>query len=80
MVASYKISTWRSPALCSSLIRTIDAAATVLLKNVNGALPLKAPKSIAVVGNGAGNSSRGPNGYEDRSGDDGVLGMGWGSG
>ncbi|KAH9898580.1 beta-glucosidase [Cubamyces lactineus] len=62
------------------LIRTIDAAATVLLKNVNGALPLKAPKSIAVVGNGAGNSSRGPNGYEDRSGDDGVLGMGWGSG
>ncbi|CDO72401.1 Glycoside Hydrolase Family 3 protein [Trametes cinnabarina] len=63
-----------------NLIRTIDAASTILLKNVNKALPLKAPKSIAVVGNGATNSSKGPNGYEDRSGDDGVLGMGWGSG
>ncbi|KAI0651675.1 beta-glucosidase [Trametes meyenii] len=62
------------------LIRTIDAAATVLLKNIGNTLPLKAPKSIAVVGNGAGNSSKGPNGYEDRAGDDGVLGMGWGSG
>ena len=65
---------------CDRLIRTIGAASTVLLKNTNGALPLKAPKSIAVIGNGAGNSSRGPNGYEDRAGNDGVLAMGWGSG
>ncbi|TFY82692.1 hypothetical protein EWM64_g1318 [Hericium alpestre] len=64
----------------ASLIRTIGAASTVLLKNVNNALPLKAPKTIGIVGNGAGPSSRGPNGYTDRGGDDGVLAMGWGSG
>ncbi|KAJ7190406.1 beta-glucosidase [Mycena pura] len=63
-----------------TLIRQIDAASTVLLKNTNGALPLNAPKTIAVVGNGATNSSRGINGYSDRGGDDGVLGLGWGSG
>ncbi|KAJ7491335.1 beta-glucosidase [Mycena galericulata] len=63
-----------------TLIRQIDAAATVLLKNTNGTLPLKAPKTIAVIGNGATNSSLGPNGYTDRGGDDGVLGLGWGSG
>ncbi|KAI0757179.1 beta-glucosidase [Daedaleopsis nitida] len=63
-----------------NVIRSIGAASTVLLKNTGGALPLKAPKTIAVIGNGAGNSSKGPNGYEDRSGDDGVLAMGWGSG
>ncbi|KAI0762813.1 beta-glucosidase [Fomes fomentarius] len=62
------------------LIRTIGAASTVLLKNTGGTLPLKAPKTIAVIGNGAGNSSKGPNGYEDRAGNDGVLAMGWGSG
>ncbi|KAJ7743705.1 glycoside hydrolase family 3 protein [Mycena maculata] len=59
-----------------TLIRQIDAAATVLLKNTNGVLPLNAPKTIAVVGNGATNSSLGPNGYTDRGGDDGVLGLG----
>ncbi|KAJ7476760.1 beta-glucosidase [Mycena latifolia] len=59
-----------------TLIRQIDAASTVLLKNTNGALPLKAPKTIAIVGNGAANSSRGANGYSDRGGDDGVLGLG----
>ncbi|KAF7371297.1 Beta-glucosidase [Mycena sanguinolenta] len=64
----------------ATLIRQIDAASTVLLKNTNGALPLKAPKTIAIVGNGATNSSKGPNGYSDRGGDDGVLGLGWGSG
>ncbi|KAI0785996.1 beta-glucosidase [Abortiporus biennis] len=63
-----------------SLIRTIGDASTVLLKNQNGALPLNVAKSIAVIGNGATNSSKGPNGYTDRGGDDGVLAMGWGSG
>ncbi|KAA1468626.1 glycoside hydrolase family 3 protein [Dentipellis sp. KUC8613] len=63
----------------ASLIRTIGAASTVLLKN-EGALPLKAPKTIGIVGNGAGPDSKGPNGYTDRGGDDGVLAMGWGSG
>ncbi|KAF7309220.1 Glycoside hydrolase family 3 protein [Mycena kentingensis (nom. inval.)] len=64
----------------AALIRQIGAASTVLLKNTANALPLKAPATIAVVGNGAGNSSRGINGYSDRGGNDGVLGIGWGSG
>ncbi|THH07422.1 hypothetical protein EW145_g3390 [Phellinidium pouzarii] len=61
----------------ATLIRQIGAASAVLLKNTNGALPLKAPKSIAIIGiltlhiitatlTGGG--------------DDGVLAMGWGSG
>ena len=33
-----------------SLIRTIGAASTVLLKNVNGALPLNKPESIGIIG------------------------------
>ncbi|KAH9856097.1 glycoside hydrolase superfamily [Lenzites betulinus] len=62
------------------VVREIGAAGTVLLKNSGGALPLKKPKSIAIIGNDAGPSSRGPNGYSDRGGDDGILAMGWGSG
>ncbi|KDQ19728.1 glycoside hydrolase family 3 protein [Botryobasidium botryosum FD-172 SS1] len=64
----------------AKLIRQIGAASTVLLKNVGGALPLNKPRSIAIIGSDAGASSRGPNGYEDRAGNDGVLAMGWGSG
>ncbi|KAJ7594941.1 beta-glucosidase [Mycena floridula] len=63
-----------------NLIRTIAAASTVLLKNTNSTLPLKAPKTLAIIGNGAATSSRGINGYTDRGGDDGVLAVGWGSG
>ncbi|KAI0364024.1 glycoside hydrolase [Pilatotrama ljubarskyi] len=62
------------------VVREIGAAGTVLLKNVGGALPLKKPRSIAVIGNDSAPSLRGPNGYSDRGGDDGVLAMGWGSG
>ena len=46
-----------------SLIRQIGAESTVLLKNDGNVLPLKAPSSIAIVGTGAGNSTKGPNGY-----------------
>jgi hypothetical protein len=45
-----------------SLIRTIGAASTILLKNTNGALPLAKPKTIGVIGNGAGSNPQGPNG------------------
>lgn len=65
----------------ASLIRQIGSASTVLLKNTRNVLPLKAPKTIAVIGSGGGPSSKGnPNGYSDRGGNDGVLAMGWGSG
>ncbi|KAF8609380.1 beta-glucosidase [Ceratobasidium sp. AG-I] len=64
----------------ATLIRTIGAASTVLLKNKNSALPLKSPSTIGVVGNDAGPNSQGINGCTDRSCDNGVLGQGWGSG
>ncbi|QRV99617.1 glycoside hydrolase family 3 protein [Ceratobasidium sp. AG-Ba] len=62
------------------LVREMGAASTVLLKNVNGTLPLKKPISISLIGSDAGPAIRGPNGYNDRGGIDGTLAMGWGSG
>ncbi|KAI2468592.1 glycoside hydrolase family 3 protein [Annulohypoxylon bovei var. microspora] len=61
------------------LIREIGAKSTVLLKN-NGALPLKKPKFLAVVGEDAGPNPSGPNGCSDRGCDQGTLAMAWGSG
>ncbi|KDQ52333.1 glycoside hydrolase family 3 protein [Jaapia argillacea MUCL 33604] len=61
------------------LVRQMGASSTVLLKN-NGVLPLKNIRSYSIVGSDAGPGLLGPNGYTDRSGDDGVLAMGWGSG
>jgi beta-glucosidase len=43
----------------SNLIRDLGAAGTVLLKNTNGALPLKAPKTIGVFGNDAADLTKG---------------------
>lgn len=42
-----------------NLIREIGAAGTVLLKNVNKTLPLKAPKNIAIYGNDAADLTNG---------------------
>jgi beta-glucosidase-like glycosyl hydrolase len=63
----------------AQLIRDIATNGTVLLKN-EGALPLKSPKFVAVVGEDAGPSPLGPNGCADRGCDMGTLAMGWGSG
>ncbi|PIL26464.1 hypothetical protein GSI_12222 [Ganoderma sinense ZZ0214-1] len=62
------------------IVREIGAASVVLLKNVAGALPLRKPRSLAIIGNDSGPSLRGPNGYPSNAGDDGTLAMGWGSG
>ncbi|PFH46305.1 glycoside hydrolase family 3 protein [Amanita thiersii Skay4041] len=62
------------------LVREIGSASTVLLKNEKGALPLKNPRSIILLGNDAGPGMAGPNEFSDQGGDDGVLAMGWGSG
>ena len=64
----------------AALIRKIGGASTVLLKNVNNALPLKKPKSIAVIGEDAHDNMNGTNGCPDRGCDLGTLAMGWGSG
>jgi len=61
-------------------IRESGAKGTVLLKNKDGALPLKEPKFLAVIGEDAGPNSQGPNGCADRGCADGTLAMGWGSG
>jgi beta-glucosidase-like glycosyl hydrolase len=63
------------------LVREIDTASIVLLKNVNGALPLKKPRKLVLVGSDAGPAHiAGPNEFSDQGGVDGVLAMGWGSG
>ncbi|GHJ89176.1 hypothetical protein NliqN6_5578 [Naganishia liquefaciens] len=64
----------------AEIVRKVGAASTILLKNENGTLPLRKPKSIALIGSDAGPPIRGPNGYPDRGGVDGTLAMGWGSG
>ncbi|KAJ6563389.1 glycoside hydrolase superfamily [Mycena vulgaris] len=78
------------------LIREIGAASTILLKNTEGALPLKvnnlrhpffllfrfslAGFGIGIFGSDAGPNPDGPNGCRDRGCDQGTLAMGWGSG
>jgi beta-glucosidase len=59
-------------------IRALGAQAAVLLKNVDGALPLKAPKSIGVFGNDAADAVNGPYGFQEE--DIGTLPIGGGSG
>lgn len=62
------------------LIRRMGAASTVLLKNKDGALPLKKPRSIALLGQDMSPAPNGPNGFPDRGEIWGTLAMGWGSG
>jgi beta-glucosidase len=62
------------------IVRKVGAASTILLKNENNTLPLRKPRTIALLGSDAGPPIRGPNGYPDRGGVDGTLAMGWGSG
>jgi len=65
----------------NKLVREIDAASIVLLKNVNDALPLKKPRRLVLIGSDAGPAHiAGPNEFSDQGGIDGVLAMGWGSG
>lgn len=61
-------------------VRATARDGTILLKNANGALPLKKPKSIAVIGTDSIVAPRGANACVDRGCTEGVLTMGWGSG
>jgi len=59
-------------------IRALGAQAATLLKNVNGALPLKAPKNIGVFGSDAADVVNGLYGFQEE--DIGTLPIGGGSG
>ncbi|CAK7212922.1 hypothetical protein SCUCBS95973_001624 [Sporothrix curviconia] len=59
-------------------VRKQAASSVVLLKNEAGALPLKAPKSIAVFGNSAGDDTQGF--YNQDNFEYGSLSVGGGSG
>lgn len=61
-------------------IREVAAKSNVLLKNVDGALPLRKLKQIGIFGSDAGEAQYGPNGCNDRGCHNGTLAMGWGSG
>jgi beta-glucosidase len=63
-----------------ALIREMGAKSTVLLKNVNGTLPLMKPASIAIIGEDAQDNPAGPNACADRGCNVGTLAMAWGSG
>lgn len=60
------------------LIRKHAAASTVLLKNENGALPLKSPRTIAIYGNDAADITEGP--LNQQQFEFGTLAIGGGSG
>jgi len=60
------------------VIRKLGSASAVLLKNVDGTLPLAAPKSIAVFGNDAGEDTEGY--YNQINFEYGTLSVGGGSG
>ena len=63
------------------LVRKIDRSSIVLLKNVDGALPLKKPRKLVLIGSDAAPALvAGPNEFSDQGGVDGVLAVGWGSG
>jgi beta-glucosidase len=62
------------------VVRGIATASIVLLKNTGDVLPLKKPRSIAVIGSDAAPAARDPNGFSGRGGSDGILAVGWGSG
>lgn len=63
-----------------NIARETAAAGTVLLKNKNNTLPLKAPRSISLLGSDAGPDPLGANHWPDRIGvPHGTVGEGWGS-
>jgi beta-glucosidase len=65
----------------TSLIRKIGAASTVLLKNTDGALPLRGKERFtAIFGSDARADPAGINGCADHGCDNGTLATGWGSG
>ncbi|KAI0429437.1 glycoside hydrolase superfamily [Xylaria sp. FL1042] len=61
-------------------IRAVARDGIVLLKNDGGALPLKKPAKLGLVGSAAALGQHGQNACSDQGCNTGALGMGWGSG
>lgn len=59
----------------ATIARAIARDGIVLLKNVNNALPLKKPASLAIIGQDAIVNPSGPNACTDRDCDTGTLAM-----
>ncbi|PLB34810.1 beta-glucosidase [Aspergillus candidus] len=64
----------------AEVARAVARDSIVLLKNEDGALPLKNPKSLAIIGSDAIVNPDGPNACTDRGCNVGTLAQGWGSG
>jgi beta-glucosidase len=65
----------------AQVVRDIGSRSTVLLKNVDAALPLTGnEKYVAIFGEDAGSNIDGVDSCSDRGCDNGTLAMGWGSG
>ncbi|KAF2477372.1 beta-glucosidase 1 precursor [Lindgomyces ingoldianus] len=77
---SWKIGTQNVQGNHKTNARAIARDGIVLLKNTGNALPLRKPKSIAVIGSDAVVAPKGMNACADRGCNDGTLAMGWGSG
>lgn len=63
-----------------TVARQVARDGIVLLKNVDNALPLNKPASLAVIGSDAIVNPSGANACTDRGCNTGTLAMGWGSG
>jgi beta-glucosidase len=64
----------------SIVARAVARDGIILLKNTDNVLPLKAPKSIAVIGSDAAPNPKGINSCNQMGCNQGTLTMGWGSG
>ncbi|CAI7676819.1 unnamed protein product [Penicillium discolor] len=64
----------------ATVVRTVARDSIVLLKNEEHVLPLRQPKSLAIIGQDATVDPNGPNACTDRGCNNGTLAMGWGSG
>ncbi|PKX90605.1 beta-glucosidase [Aspergillus novofumigatus IBT 16806] len=64
----------------ATVARAVARDSIVLLKNDQRTLPLRKPKSLAIVGLDAIVNPAGPNACSDRNCNNGTLAMGWGSG
>ncbi|KAH6666913.1 glycoside hydrolase superfamily [Halenospora varia] len=63
-----------------TIAKNVARDGIVLLKNTGNLLPLKKPKSIAIIGSAAVNNPKGINSCQDMGCNTGTLAMGWGSG